>query len=474
MSLKEEKNVQEEKQKLSRRDFIKAAGVTAGVAGVAAASSATPALASDAKKEPILDFAIREVDRPSYMDYPFEFDDNKFQRTEHSKVEEAFSPDYSRERLDGQFWYFVYEETRRRLAREGRPGYSALDKALCDAAQTTMIVGQNMKSWSPLGAGDVELGKEVKENYANPEDNNRYVKKAAQFFGAGDCGVAAVNEKWFYKTSVDFGPEGQYELPIIFSDEHDEPTITEEAKYIPKTMNRVVVMIIPMEGEIAKYSPTRLADAISTLAYSKKVELPTKLAEFIRGLGYNAIPMGNDTALNIPLAIDAGLGELGRQGLLIHPEYGALCKIAKVVTDMPLAVDKPITFGVGEFCRTCRKCADNCPSQSISFDTEPSYEVKCPANIPGVKKWYIDGWSCFDYWLKQNGVCMNCITTCTYSKPQTWIHDVVKGISSRTPIFNGTFRVLDDVLGYGKTAAENDPAEWWSQEEYGKEWLNLK
>ena len=81
-------------------------------------------------------------------------------------------------------------------------------------------------------------------------------------------------------------------------------------------------------------------------AWVLSVRIFSILAEFIRILGYKAIPMGNDTSLSIPLAIDAGLGELGRHGLLITPEYGPCVRLCKVFTDLPLEPDKPIQFGV--------------------------------------------------------------------------------------------------------------------------------
>jgi len=65
-------------------------------------------------------------------------------------------------------------------------------------------------------------------------------------------------------------------------------------------------------------------------------------------LGYTAIPAGHDAASSILLAIDGGLGQLGRSGLLVTPEYGARVRIAKVRTDMPLIPDKPIDFALTE------------------------------------------------------------------------------------------------------------------------------
>ena len=55
---------------------------------------------------------------------------------------------------------------------------------------------------------------------------------------------------------------------------------------------------------------------------------------------------------SIPIAIDAGLGELGRNGLLVTPKYGPRVRLAKILTNMPLVPDSPIRFGVTEFWKT--------------------------------------------------------------------------------------------------------------------------
>ena len=109
--------------------------------------------------------------------------------------------------------------------------------------------------------------------------------------------------------------------------------------------------------------------------------LALKLAAFIRELGFEATAHvdGNYRVLCVPVAADAGLGELGRLGLLMTPEFGPRVRLSAVTTNMPLVQDKPVTFGVQEFCSICKKCADNCPSGSI--DTGSKKPVR------GVKKW---------------------------------------------------------------------------------------
>ena len=139
------------------------------------------------------------------------------------------------------------------------------------------------------------------------------------------------------------------------------------------------------------------------------------LAEFLRDLGWQAIGCGNDTALSIPLAIDAGLGECGRNGLLITPEFGARLRLCKVLTDAPLIPDKPIEFGVKDFCRRCGKCVRACPAGAISSD-EPTPEAVCPSNNPGVLKWPIHAEKCMNQWRIDGAYCSNCISSCPLSR----------------------------------------------------------
>lgn len=99
------------------------------------------------------------------------------------------------------------------------------------------------------------------------------------------------------------------------------------------------------------------ARSLSSLKYTRVTCccLPAAVgsSRYLRNLGYEAIPSMNDTALAIPYAIKAGLGEYGRHGLLITPEFGPRLRLGKIFTNMPLAHDTPIKFGVKEFCGAC-------------------------------------------------------------------------------------------------------------------------
>ena len=57
----------------------------------------------------------------------------------------------------------------------------------------------------------------------------------------------------------------------------------------------------------------------------------------------------------------AGLGFIGRNGLLITREYGSYVYLGEVMTDIPFPPDEPGVFGCGE----CTRCVDYCPTGAI-------------------------------------------------------------------------------------------------------------
>jgi len=178
-------------------------------------------------------------------------------------------------------------------------------------------------------------------------------------------------------------------------------------------------MAIEMDQTAISTAPAQPASAAAAVGYSKMAFTIACLGEFIRNLGYRAIQCGNDTALSIPLAIDAGLGALGRNGLLLTPEYGSRVRICKVFTDMPLiADDLNLSFikKVEKFCKTCYKCAEACENDAITKEKDPTFEPATISNNSGVKKYYVDVEKCFEFWIENSGDCGNCIAACPFSK----------------------------------------------------------
>ena len=266
----------------------------------------------------------------------------------------------------------------------------------------------------------------------------RIIKKAAIYMGASAVGICRLDRRWIY--SHRFDPRNVEHTPI------DD---------IPDDFTHAIVMIHEMDYTLMKTAPAYGENATTGRGYSMMAYVASSMAHFIRDLGYGAIPCGNDTTLSIPMAIDAGLGEIGRNGLLITPWYGPRMRISKVLTNLSLVPDKPINIGVKRMCEVCGKCAEACPGRAISQD-DPTTEGPTLSNNHGIYKWYINPERCFQFWVRNRGDCANCIRVCVFNKPDTPLHRFVRWHVKNLPRFDNIYLWMDDLFGFGKKIKMED------------------
>lgn len=284
------------------------------------------------------------------------------------------------------------------------------------------------------------------------------IKKAAKLFGADLVGVAPFEERWLYNSEV-YLPMDPTGMPIP---EHVNPFRKVELDFKPKS---VIVLGFEMDYETYKTQPSAIGAAATSMGYTNMMETSLRLAFMIRRLGYNSLHAGNAVGVSVPLAIQAGLGEASRMGLLITEEYGPRVRIAKVYTDLDITKDKPKTFGVKKFCETCLKCADACPSQAISHakrTTDPENKPQNECNGRGIDKWYNDHQKCLSFWGENWGECAVCISVCPYNKIEMWHHDVVKSVT-KVPGLRNVARYFDEMFGYGKAGDEKLMNSYWKR-----------
>lgn len=312
----------------------------------------------------------------------------------------------------------------------GGKGYEPTDYALVWANRTIdRLVRRNLFS------RDLEVV-ETDFDVSDKAAITRHIKSAACWFGADLVGICEVNPSWVYSHWGDYN--------AFYSGGLANPGDPIE---IPTWLKYAVVMAIEMDYKDIRRTPAR--EGSTSLGYARMAFVAPSLATYISRLGYHAMPCGNDFAVNIPLAIDAGLGELGRNALLITESYGPRVRICKVFTDLPLEVDSPIDIGVQAFCERCQICAETCPSRAIMFGerTDQPWDV---SNNVNVLKWPTKTMNCLSWWSKNSGSCAVCIRVCPYNKPKGWLHRSVRKIVKTTPVFDRLFVKLDRALGYGK------------------------
>ncbi|MEM8887239.1 MAG: reductive dehalogenase [Bacteroidota bacterium] len=270
------------------------------------------------------------------------------------------------------------------------------------------------------------------------EESTKRIKQASLMFGAGAVGICELDERWVYEDNFRRKTEASPEMDL------------------PKSYTHAILLIIPMDYKLSKTYPAALSGAATGLGYSIGLNAANSLAQFITNLGYGATASLNDTALNIPMAIEAGLGEYGRHGLLITPKFGPNIRIAKVFTDLPLIADKPIEFGVKEFCEVCSKCASSCPVKAIPHG-EPQDKAPNISSLEGIRKWTVNAEKCFKFWVGMNTDCAICIRVCPYNKDYSkWWNRI--GIQLANSPLRKFMLWLDDKLGFGKRQL---PEAWW-------------
>lgn len=182
--------------------------------------------------------------------------------------------------------------------------------------------------------------------------------------------------------------------------------------------------------------------------------IATQLALTLRNLGYEAkthIDANYDVICPL-VARDAGLGEIGRMGLLMTPKLGPRVRIAVVSTDASLLVDKPgYDNTVIDFCLRCKKCANVCPSASIPFGERQ--------NHPGGLRWQINQESCFTYWCTVGTDCGRCLAVCPYSHKVNAFHDFIRWGIRNNFIFRRVAVKLDDIF-YGSRPGQGKVPGW--------------
>jgi reductive dehalogenase len=270
-----------------------------------------------------------------------------------------------------------------------------------------------------------------------PERASEIIKGFARHLGADLVGICRVNSLWAYSHRGE-----------IFYDNWEE-----WGTELPDPLPYAVVIATEMDLENVGAGPHTPAVVESGANYAKGAFITTVLAGWFAGMGYKASAQHSrhyDT-LVVPLAVDAGLGEMGRFGYLITNRLGPRARIFATMTDMPLVPDKPIDLGAEEFCRVCKKCAISCPSRSIPEDDMKTFN--------GAEKWKLNEETCFDYWGKIGTDCSICMGVCPYSRPDRSVHKIIRAILRRSRISRKVFPHVDNFI-YGQKWKRRPPMDW--------------
>ena len=273
----------------------------------------------------------------------------------------------------------------------------------------------------------------------SPEEATERVKGYARYLGADLVGITEINPLWLYSHRGEIFHENWEDWGKEIKIRHTYAIVCGEE------------MSFTMVGS-APHTPTTIE---SMKNYAKGAIITDQLAAFIANLGYSATAnfLRHYDAILVPLAVDAGLGECGRLGYVMTKEFGPRLRLSVVTTDLPLVPDKPIDIGAEDFCRSCKKCADCCPSRSIPLDDQKE--------INGTLRWKLNDDTCFDYWGTIGTDCNICMRVCPWSHARTLPHKLIVEIITRNKLARRLFNVMDDIF-YGKKLKPKLTAPRWA------------
>jgi 3-chloro-4-hydroxyphenylacetate reductive dehalogenase len=273
----------------------------------------------------------------------------------------------------------------------------------------------------------------------NPQLLSRHIKETAYFLRADVVGICKLPSYAVYADNFDSRNPESDGIPIELNHKY------------------AIAILIDQDWRTANAFTGHdwISNAMSMLAYSNSGFIAVILADYIRRLGYPARAhyASSYQVVVPPILLWAGLGEMSRIGdCVVNPFLGPRFKAAIVTTDLPLFPDKPIDFGLQDFCSKCKKCARECPVGALSNDGKEMHN--------GYEKWPVDVEKCTKMRLgnQKGSGCGTCMKVCPWNKPYTPFHRAVGWAMRNSSIARSIAIKGDDLMGYGKPDYSK---KWW-------------
>ncbi len=204
-----------------------------------------------------------------------------------------------------------------------------------------------------------------------------------------------------------------------------------------------LVLLVEMRFDEMQHAPGAPVIRESALQYLRGARIAMTIAAALQEAGHDATPHydAHYDVMLPPLAVAAGLGEIGRHNMLIADRFGTRVRIGAVTTRARLRTATRRSLGVERFCRSCLKCAENCPSRALSGGE--------PEPVNGVRKWPTHVERCYGYWRTVGTDCGICMAVCPFSHRDTRFHNLMRRLVRLLPWMAKLF-VWGDDLVYGR------------------------
>ncbi len=272
-----------------------------------------------------------------------------------------------------------------------------------------------------------------KKSILPAETLTRYVKGWAGYLGTHSTGITELQDYHLYTVRGRGADKGK---PVV------------------KRHKYAIAFTVEMDYKNVQSAPGSAVIFESSQQYLRSANIALQLTIFLKKLGYDSrAHIDGDYEVICPLvARDAGLGEIGRMGLLMTPLLGPRVRLAVVTTNAPLVPDEyRHDLNMIEFCRVCKKCANCCPANSI-----PKDEMQ---EIDGVSRWKIDSDSCYRYWCASGTDCGRCMAVCPFSHRNNLFHNTIRFMIRHSRLF-ASIAYHADNLFYGRKPKPGQSPGW--------------
>lgn len=295
----------------------------------------------------------------------------------------------------------------------------------------SIVLGTSQSALRP-GGGE-------KQADVDPEEISGKIKAFAMYLGAAKVGMAKFRQDWVYSNFAHPYTPQPYGKPV-------------ELHY-----DNIICLAKPMNPAIVRTGQSIAQNVESNWTTANASLMAIVIAHFIRCLGWQARALTQDNMpiLLVPALVDTGIGEQGRHSIAVTKEFGGRFYAAAVVTDLPLALDKPVDFGLQDFCEKCQICAEICPGRAITFGGR---EV-----VRGIRKWQMDGDKCRRVMERRDLICCLCQAVCPWNHTSHWLHNTVRDLNQSFPLLRKFF-IQGEKAFYGKFKPASSPA-WASTKE---------
>jgi len=199
-----------------------------------------------------------------------------------------------------------------------------------------------------------------------PEDIKHSLKDFAISLGFDVCGIASV------ESEADDGFDAWLELGC-HADMHWMERTRDIRRHVEQKVPGVKSVVVvaksyfPHSSKLPPGVP-RIAGYAWSRDYHKALRKPlNQLADYIEECCPGSTQFASIDSGPVReriWAYRAGIGFIGRNGLIIHPELGSWCFLATIITTAELVPDSPLK----NRCGSCRACIDACPTKAIIAD----------------------------------------------------------------------------------------------------------